>query len=165
MCRGEPLLLPATAANHRQSEPQRLHTTRIPLQIQVALADSSNSGSCVQHLYQHMGNNVSHETEPLYLWLQRIYGYMDLFLWRLRFPLHIICFLQTVIRDHQSKFSHLKGTSCHLLEQLKKASVKCQRIHSQVTGGGSKNINTCPVQCHPTLFTCHCDLYGSLCCS
>lgn len=52
--------------------------------------------------YQHMGNNVSHKTEPLYLWLQRIYGYVDLFLWRLRCSPHIVCFLVIIIRDGKS---------------------------------------------------------------
>lgn len=35
VCRGEPRLLPATSTSHRQGQPQRLHTTRVPLQIQV----------------------------------------------------------------------------------------------------------------------------------
>jgi len=52
-----------------------------------------------------------HIKQSLYLWLQCIYGYMDLFLWRLKGSLQIVCFLLTIIRDGQSKFSHLKGTS------------------------------------------------------
>lgn len=45
------------------------------------------------------GNNVSHETEPLYLWLQGIYGYMDLFLLQLRFILSLVlCGVSEVVR-------------------------------------------------------------------
>lgn len=50
----------------------------------------AHSGSCGQQEYQHRGNSVSHETEPLYLWLQCIYGYMDLFLLQLKFILFVV---------------------------------------------------------------------------
>lgn len=35
VCGGEPRLLPAQATSRRQSQPQRLHPTRVALQIQV----------------------------------------------------------------------------------------------------------------------------------
>lgn len=35
--RGESRLLPAASANHWKEQPQRLHATRVPLQIQVEM--------------------------------------------------------------------------------------------------------------------------------
>lgn len=68
-----------------------------------------------------MGNSVSHKTEPLYLWLQCIYGYVDLFLWRLRYSLHIVCFLPTIIRDGPKQIVTLEG---HFLSFVGAAKTK-----------------------------------------
>lgn len=37
VCCGEPRLLPATAADNRKDQPQRLHATRVSFQIQVTV--------------------------------------------------------------------------------------------------------------------------------
>lgn len=51
--------------------------------------------------------------------------------------IHIVCCLLSIIRDGQSNLSHLKGTFCHLLEQLNKAarSLFYIGLKTQATGG------------------------------
>ena len=68
VCRGEPRLLPATPTNHGQGQPKRLHTTRVPLQIQVEHRDGLTCDR--RRMMQHMGNIACHIKQRLC-----IYGY------------------------------------------------------------------------------------------
>lgn len=82
---------------------------------------------------------MSHETEPLYLWLQGIYGYMDLFLSRLRFILCVV--LCGVRRDGRSFLSHLKGTFCLLIEEKRRARLAAVSVGGEKTAIFHLKIN------------------------